>query len=379
MNPALLALVFLLAQLPVIAAPKHENYLGDEACRSCHAAQVESFHQTAHYLTSTLPTQHTILGQFTPGENILKTSNPNLSFRMDAKGNTFTQTAVARNNERSEKFAYVIGSGEKGQTYLFWDEDQLFELPISYWKDLGWVNSPGYRDGFAGFERPIIPRCLECHATYFEALPPPTNRYNTTGGSLGIQCEKCHGPGSDHVKREQAKSAPDPAILNPAHFARDRQMDLCAWCHAGHGQPLLPSFSYQPGDELAKYIHLPKPDPAAPLDVHGNQVDMLKQSRCYLASSMTCLTCHNVHVAQHNLAEFSQRCLGCHKPSSATFAKPNHPLVSNCIDCHMPRQETNQIVFDFVGKQVKPRMRNHLIKVYSATLPISQGDTPAIP
>jgi Cytochrome c554 and c-prime len=107
--------------------------------------------------------------------------------------NTFTQTAVAPTSERTEKFGFVIGSGEKGQTYLFWDDDQLFQLPISYWTDLGWVNSPGYRDGFADFERAIIPRCLECHATYFEALPQPSNRYNTTGNSLGIQCEKCHG------------------------------------------------------------------------------------------------------------------------------------------------------------------------------------------
>jgi len=382
MNRALLTVVLLLSPLPLLAAAKpdpREGYLGDDACRSCHAAQVDSFHQTAHYLTSALPNQHSILGKFTPNENILKTSNPNLSFRMDAKGNSFSQTAVAPSSERTEKFAFVIGSGDKGQTYLFWDEDQLFQLPVSYWTDLGWVNSPGYRDGFADFERPIIPRCLECHATYFEALPPPTNRYNTAGYSLGIQCEKCHGPGREHVKREQAKPAPDPAILNPAHFSRDRQMDLCAWCHGGHGQPLLPSFSYQPGEALDKYIHLPKPDPGAALDVHGNQLEMLKQSRCFLSSSMTCLTCHNVHVAQHNLTEFSQRCLSCHKPDSAIFARPNHPVASNCIDCHMPKQETNLIVFDFAGKRAKPQMRNHLIKVYSARDPISKGDTPKIP
>src|SRR3984885_11586563 len=130
MNRPLLTLVVLLSQLPLHAAAKHEGYLGDDACRSCHAPQVDSFHQTAHYLTSALPNQQSILGQFPPGDNILKTSNPNLSFRMDAKDNTFTQTAVAPASERTEKFAFVIGSGEKGQTYLFWDEDQLFQLPV---------------------------------------------------------------------------------------------------------------------------------------------------------------------------------------------------------------------------------------------------------
>ncbi len=91
---------------------------------------------------------------------------------------------------------------------------------------------------------------------------------------------------------------------------------------------------------------------------------MLKQSRCFRESNMTCLTCHNVHAPQHNLAEFSQRCLTCHKPDSATFAKADHPVTKNCIDCHMPRQETNLIVFDFAGKKVRPQMRNHWIKVY---------------
>jgi hypothetical protein len=28
---------------------------------------------------------------------------------------------------------------------LFWKNDQLFQLPVSYWNELGWINSPGYR------------------------------------------------------------------------------------------------------------------------------------------------------------------------------------------------------------------------------------------
>jgi hypothetical protein len=351
------------------------DYVGDNSCRSCHASQFDSYHQTAHYLTSMAPSRDSILGKFTTGDNILKTANPNLFFRMDEKhenreGEGFFQTAVAgtspHTNSRSERFAVVVGSGEKGQTYLYWSDDQLFQLPISYWTRLGWVNSPGYRDGFANFDRQIIPRCLECHASYFESLPPPINKYSTTGFSLGIGCEKCHGPGREHVERETSKPSPSAAtaILNPAHFSRDRQMDLCAWCHAGHGRSLLPSFSYLPGDSLAKYIDLPAPDPDAPLDVHGNQVELLKQSRCFRSSNMTCMTCHDVHATQHDLAEFSQRCLSCHKPDSATFARAGHPVTTNCIDCHMPKEETNMIVFDWKGTTERPQMRSHWIKVY---------------
>ena len=347
------------------------NYAGDAACQSCHQDKVEAFHRTSHYLTSRSPESDSILGKFTPGANVMKTSNPELFFRMEEKESSFFQTAVAGIapfvESRTERFAFVIGSGGKGQTYLFWKGDDLFQLPVSYWTELGWVNSPGYRDGQANFGRAVIPRCLECHATYFEQLPPPPNHYSKAGFIVGISCEKCHGPGRDHVQRFAAKPAPSagPAILNPARFSRDRQMDLCAWCHAGHGVSLQPAFSYVPGESLDKYLKMQQPDPAAPIDVHGSQVEMLQRSRCFQQSAMTCLTCHNVHTVQHDANEFSQRCLSCHKPGSAMFPKQGHQVASNCIDCHMPMQETNLIVFDQDGKKARPKVRSHWIKVYS--------------
>jgi hypothetical protein len=355
----------------------NEHYIGDGACGSCHREKVDTFHQTAHYLTSMLPDKSSILGKFSPDANTRTTSNPDLFFRMDEKMDEkedgFFQTAVQGTapytTERTERFGLVIGSGEKGQTYLFWKGDLLFQLPVSYWTQLGWVNSPGYRDGVANFERPILPRCLECHATYFDSVPPPPNQYSKAGFVLGITCEKCHGPGREHVQRESAKlsGSSDPAILNPARFSRARQMDLCAWCHAGRGEALSPVFSYLPGEPLDKYIALPPPDPNAEVDVHGSQVELLEKSRCFQSSSMTCLTCHDVHTSQHDLPAFSQRCLVCHKPQTAMFPKRTHQVASDCIGCHMPKQETNLIVFDSNGKKTRPEVRSHWITIYPAT------------
>ena len=366
--------------------PARDGYVGDGACLRCHAETVDSFHKTTHYLTSSEPSATTVLGQFTSGNNILKTANPGLYFRMEEHRTnggqpSFSETAVEGDapdtTSQTERMDVVIGSGEKGQTYLYWKGDKLFELPVSYWANLGWVNSPGYRDGYADFDRPIIPRCLECHATYFESRPPPMNRYSPAGYSLGIQCEVCHGPGREHVALEASKSVrgstagvaagSSSGILNPARFPRERQMDLCAWCHAGLGWPLKPAFSYRPGEVLEKYVDLPPPGNFAPADVHGNQVGMLEKSVCYRSSNMTCLTCHDVHVTQHDVAYFSGKCLTCHKPDSATFKKPGHPVTNNCIHCHMPRQNTNLIVFNFDGKRMTPQMRNHWINVYPGT------------
>lgn len=364
---------------PTTHAAEPGGYVGDHACESCHHAKVQSFHSTAHYLTSRLPSRDSILGSFSPDSNVLKTSNPDLFFRMAAKGDDFVQTAVEGvapyTTARTEKFGLVIGSGTKGQTYLYWKGDLLFQLPVSYWTQLGWVNSPGYRDGIANFDRPIIPRCLECHGTYFRAIPPPPNRYHQTGFIVGITCEKCHGPGQMHVQHSTSNSATasNSAILNPKRFSRDRQMDLCAWCHAGHGTPVQPWFSYQPGEPLDRYIDLPRSDPSAPIDVHGSQVELLTKSRCFQSSNLTCLTCHDVHMAQHDLAEFSGRCLSCHKAQNCgLFAKLGSAITSNCIDCHMPLQETNLIVFDWHGRKARPQVRNHWIKVYAS----SKSSTP---
>jgi hypothetical protein len=112
-----------------------DGYVGDAACQSCHADKVDSFHRTAHYLTSRAPDETTILGKFTPGSNIMRTSNPNLYFRMDEQRTDgreaeFFQIAVAgtapHTTTRTERIGVVVGSGGKGQTYLYWDEDQLF-------------------------------------------------------------------------------------------------------------------------------------------------------------------------------------------------------------------------------------------------------------
>jgi hypothetical protein len=165
---------------------------------------------------------------------------------------TATQGISPYTTERTERIDFVVGSGGKGQTYLYWKGDQLFQLPVSYWAELGWVNSPGYRDGILNFDRPIVPRCLECHASYFESKAPPPNRYDKAAFVVGITCEKCHGPGREHIRRETLKRSDisDAGILNPAKFSRERQMDLCAWCHAGQGTSRAAAFSYVPGQPL---------------------------------------------------------------------------------------------------------------------------------
>ena len=266
----------------------------------------------------------------------------------------------------------MIGSGRKGQTYLCWKGTRLFELPISYWIDLGsWVNSPGYRDGVADFDRPVIPRCLECHGTFAETVagPPPPNQYKPTSVIVGISCERCHGPGRQHVESMKAKKSTDASIINPAGLMRDRQIEVCAQCHAGHGKSQSAAFSYIPGETLDKFLKRDQPNPGAPVDVHGNQVALLQMSRCFQASAeMSCSTCHDVHTIQREAAVYSVQCLKCHKEiNCGEFAKLGEKIAEKCIECHMPVQPSNLIISDSNGKQTRASVRNHWIKIFPET------------
>jgi hypothetical protein len=356
--------------------------VGDAGCVSCHQEQSASFAKTAHHLTSQAANKDSILGSLREGSNVLMIAdpakagdNPGLYFKMESKRDGFYQTAVAgwpgHLQSRSERMDVVIGSGVRGQSYLYWHGEQLFELPVSYWSDgARWINSPGYTNGTMNFQRAVTPRCMECHATFIEphSADPGTNRYQKDSLVLGISCERCHGPGADHVALHQPK-APISAetIFNPAKFSRDRQVDLCALCHNGiRSEELAPAFSYQPDKPLDTYLQADTGEVAAHPDVHGNQVGLLKKSRCYLSSpGMSCSTCHNEHQPERGAASYSSRCLSCHQVESCGMAKTmGHKIAANCIDCHMPVETTAAVASETAGEMIRPKMRNHWIKVY---------------
>jgi Cytochrome c554 and c-prime len=362
---------------PNISESTLKESVGDRACQQCHQEEFETFSQTRHHLTSQLPERHTIAGKFTAGENTLTTFNPEVSFRMDERNGHFYETAIlakpGHKVTRTEQIGIVIGSGRKGQTYLYWKEDRLYELPVSYWTELDtWVNSPGYVDGSADFDRAITPRCLECHASFFQTLGAAAsgNHFSRVNFVLGISCERCHGPGSEHVRRHQ--TAPErpgkEKPMAPVALKRERQVEVCAQCHGGVGDLVAPAFSFRPGEQLSFYIKLQPPDPYARIDVHGNQVALLEKSRCFQSSTdMTCSTCHDVHVAERPAPSYSDRCITCHQPEKCpSFAKNNRQTAPNCIDCHMPVQASNSLVLDFNDTRVKARVRNHWIRVYPA-------------
>jgi hypothetical protein len=187
----------LTAQSQVSQADGSNTYShGMPSCRRCHQKIVDSFMETAHFRTSSLADGYAIKGSFSEGQNILRTRSEGTYFKMERRigedKETFYQTAYQLTNSgvksRTEQIDLVIGSGRKGQSYLYWRNGLLFQLSVSFLAARGgWANSPGYVDGEANFGRLITPRCLECHATSKIEGAPPAIRYSRDY-ELGISC-----------------------------------------------------------------------------------------------------------------------------------------------------------------------------------------------
>ncbi len=352
-------------------------YAGTAACIKCHKAVYDSFIGTAHYLTSRPAAEEFIKGSFEKGKNHF-TYNQFMEIRLEKKDSGFFQTLYINGAaSHGESMDIVIGSGKKGQTYLYWKENLLYQLPVSYYvPDKTWCNSPGYPPGMPRFSRIIPARCLECHGSMasYEDAGNNINYIDRNSIVYGVNCERCHGPSANHVAFHLAhpQEKEGKEILHEKSLTRQLNLDRCALCHSGIRTAVQPTFTFKAGDKLEDFS-LPKynTDSVAKLDVHGNQYGLLTSSKCFKNSQMTCSSCHSVHGNQSNqVAVFSQRCITCHNDVSKTVCtvKPTAGIVlsDNCVDCHMPALPSKAIFLQFedASKSTADLVRSHRVAIY---------------
>lgn len=280
--------------------------------------------------------------------------------------------------KKAKRMDIVVGSGTMGQSFLNWRQDQLFQLPITFFTAANqWSNSPGFPDKVV-FNRPITSRCLECHTTFAKTTSAPDKEPETFDHRqimYGVDCEKCHGPAAQHVQFQTAHPT-DTApkfISNPARFSRQQNLDLCALCHGGRLQKKKPSFTFTSGSLMSHYfvVDTTAPNPEA-IDVHGNQYGLLRASKCFrMSKTLTCNNCHNTHEKETGKTVlFSQRCASCHNSDHGPVCKLEKKLsaviTKNCIDCHMPLKPSRAIAVFLPGANAPTAalIRSHLISIY---------------
>jgi predicted CXXCH cytochrome family protein len=273
-----------------------------------------------------------------------------------------------------DQVAFVYGSKWK-QRYFTKVGDDYYPLPVQW--DVGNKKWLKYHVPDTGadwwtayypsdnMQRPTGPTCDGCHSVNYDIHTKQVAEWN-------VGCERCHGPGSEHVAHPTRTN-----ILNPADMDDMASDDTCIQCHS-QGRPrrgLIEGkaydwpVGYHVGLHLADYwkledITLGQGDFFHYSDgtAHKNRMqgNDFVQSVMY-RHGVTCASCHDVHGTD-NYAQLrkpaDKLCLDCHGPASpngphtATLEEHTHHKKgssgSSCIACHMPKIETEGVPGSFV-------------------------------
>lgn len=368
-----------------VTLPKPEKSLiPPQVCGECHRDHWNDCQQSAHFRTSSLATPESVRGHLDPPRNRVEAFHREAWLEVVAKPEGIFQELhidqQGKHFHHEARIDLVIGSGKMGQSYLTWINDALHQLPLSHFSDADrWTFSPGidYPAGSVNFARPVIERCLDCHATWFQAVPRTFNRYAREGFELGVTCSRCHGDGHEHVEHHKAhpEDSVPHRIVNPANLSRDLANAVCAQCHSGEGQLVSTGFRYQPGEPLSRYLRLPKGNAqGTPADPHAaNQLQRIEQTGCFQKSEMSCFTCHDPHQNERGQEQlFVDRCLQCHQRDDCGQRQRSGDVIDRlCIECHMPLAQDMDLRRPGQGALPMPKMRDHRIQVWpTATISV---------
>jgi predicted CXXCH cytochrome family protein len=248
---------------------------------------------------------------------------------------------------------YVVGSGRHALTYLAEADGFLIESPVTWYASRKkWGMSPGYdKPDQLGFERPITDGCLMCHAGRAEAVEGSLQRFRFHEDAIG--CERCHGPGSLHLERQnraaKADGGSDDTIVNPKRLPRTLADAVCEQCHL-QSVGMVPVRGrrfedFRPGLPLEEFrFDYEIRRPGAAMTVTGH-VEQMHQSLCYQKSeTLSCLTCHDPHAfpkPAERVAYYRAICQNCHEHRKPCTNPAAQDAKNGCVKCHMPTGDTD--------------------------------------
>jgi tetratricopeptide (TPR) repeat protein len=278
-------------------------------------------------------------------------------------------------NVDEKQVDFVVGSGNHSFTYLHHTSGGALQvLPLSWYSEKGgyWDMSPGYdHPDFPGSIRPVHYECMFCHNAYpkipasFEHAGSPEMTFLDPIPE-SIDCQRCHGPGQQHVALASAGAARErirAAIVNPKRLQPDRELESCMQCHLETTSLDLPHsirridrppFSYIPGQPLGDFrieFNSAGVQHQGATDrfeiAHGAY--RLRLSQCFIQSAgkLRCTTCHDPHDIPHGpaaAAHYNAVCEKCHAATLPRAATGPHVAGADCISCHMPKRRTDDVV-----------------------------------
>jgi tetratricopeptide (TPR) repeat protein len=355
------------------------GYVDSKLCYSCHAATYVAYARTGMGHSVGRPAASNAIEDYTKNNRFYQAASGTW-FEMFARDGEYFERryqigyAGTPTNIDETRIDYYLGSGNHARSYLHRARDgRLVQLPITWYSENGgaWAMSPGYDSpGLWYSQRGVSYECMFCHNAYAN-IPTAFRRR----GDLqvypaqfpeGIDCQRCHGPGANHIRVARVKDARPQdlrkTIVNPSRLTAERQLEICMQCHLETTSMNLPEsiarfdrtpFSYSPPEPLSAFKiffdRVPGGGRDAPFEI-AHSAYRLRQSLCFLKSggALTCTTCHNPHdVARGSeaAAQYSSACIRCHSSVLGQLViKGKHTQDPNCVDCHMPKRRTGDVV-----------------------------------
>ncbi len=367
------------SELPAADVTPSADYVDPATCGSCHQEIWQTFRETGMGRS---------FHRVQPGAGI-EISGPPDPLHHEASNRYYThierdgryfqrryqKDAQGRETNVLEKeIHFVMGSGNHARTFLHRSPSgKLVQLPLGWYSEGGgrWAMSPGYdRPNHDGFQRVISFDCMFCH----NGLPEIEDRTDHPGmrplfrGSMpeGIDCQRCHGPGSAHVEAATSDAALTDtvisSIVNPSRLPAERQIEVCFQCHLESTSRPLPNilhrygrgyFSFRPGERLSDYAvyfdHAAGTGWDEKFEINHSAYRLM-QSRCFVESgrAITCTTCHDPHQAADTpeaWGRYDSACMTCHQAAlGRLISDGNHVPDSQCARCHMPKRRTDDVV-----------------------------------
>jgi hypothetical protein len=308
-------------------------FAGSQSCRPCHAKIADAYAQTPMARSSGKVKANSIpKAEFTAGGH---------RYRIDGGTLFFADSSVPLD--------YYIGSNALGRSFIFEREGFLYELPVTWYSRKNmWAASPGYeREPEVRLDRPVDRTCLACHASRLRPVLGTQNRYGDPPFlEGGVACERCHGPGSEHVKNPAAAK-----MVNPAKLAPEARDSVCTQCHLTGATRIEHAgrrfAEFRAGDKLGDLVTYFVWSSGAEDPRLTSHVERLAASRCKRESrgKLWCGTCHSPHT---NANRTQSACVECHAQA--------HHKQESCTACHMPQLHASDIAHGSVTDHSIPRV-----------------------
>lgn len=336
------------------------QYVGMQKCRTCHQPVYQTYIQTGMGQSWDYATKQKSAADYTPGHTLVYDKELDFYYHPFWQGDSlyvreFRLEGKDTVHNLLQRIDYVVGSGQHTNSHIFVTNGYAYQAPITYYTQKGtWDLAPGFEKGAnSRFSRMIQMECMSCHNGLPEFVHNSQNKYLNI--KQGIDCERCHGPGSLHVQEKESgnivdtSQAPDYTIVNPRRLSTELQNNICQRCHL-QGIAVLndgKTFTdFRPGMMLSEVMNVFMPGYQGGEDkmIMASHVERMKKSACYVNSGkMSCITCHNPHVSVKFTpnSQYTNACNSCHSGGKDVLCSETEERRmlkdNNCITCHMPK------------------------------------------